>query len=101
MGTPKWALDYHGETQAARTVRLLGGVCDRVVRSVRPGPLDAGLPDVPAIADAVAVRGPAAGILSALDACAGAAVTWPFPGLAHDRRPQRRPPHPPCVRPRP
>ena len=74
MGTPKWALDYHGETQAARTVRLLGGVCDRVVLSVRPGPLDAGLPDVPAVADAVAVRGPAAGILSALDACAGAAV---------------------------
>ncbi len=74
MGTPKWALDYHGETQAARTVRLLRGVCDRVVLSVRPGPLDAGLPDVPAIADAGAVRGPAAGILAALDAHPGAGV---------------------------
>ena len=66
MGQPKWALDYHGEPQAHRTARLLASVCERVFLSVRPGALPDGLPDVPTIADAVSVRGPSAGILSAM-----------------------------------
>jgi molybdopterin-guanine dinucleotide biosynthesis protein A len=73
MGAPKWALNYHGEPQAHQTARLLGAVCERVFLSVRPGPPDAGLPDLPTIPDAVAVRGPSAGILSAMAAYPGAA----------------------------
>ena len=66
MGAPKWALDYHGETQAAATARLLGPVCARVVLSVAPGPVPDGLPDLPLVADDGTVRGPSAGILAAL-----------------------------------
>ena len=68
MGTPKWALDYAGEPQAHRTVRLLDAVCERVLISVRPGERDPGLPAVPAVEDAAGVRGPSAGILAALAA---------------------------------
>ena len=69
MGAPKWALDYHGEPQAVRTARLLAGVCDRVFVSVAdPGSPAARLPGVSVIPDAVAFRGPAAGIVSALAA---------------------------------
>lgn len=68
MGAPKWALDYHGEPQAHRTVRLLGAVCERVWLSVRPGVRDPGLPGAPVVEDAPGVRGPSAGILAALAA---------------------------------
>ena len=68
MGEPKWALDYAGEPQAHRTVRLLGAVCERVILSVRPGPRDPGLPAGPVVEDAPGVRGPSAGILAALAA---------------------------------
>ena len=78
MGTPKWALDYHGEPHAHRTARLLGAVCERVFLSVRPGPPDAGLPgaalpDLPTIPDAISLTGPSAGILSAMADHPGAA----------------------------
>ena len=68
MGAPKWALDYHGETQAAVTARLLGSVCERVVLSVAPGPVPAGLTDLPVVADDGTARGPSAGILAAFAA---------------------------------
>ncbi len=74
MGAPKWALDYHGEPQAARTARLLAGVCARVFVSVADPDSPAGrLPGAAVIPDAVAFRGPAAGIVSALTAYPGAA----------------------------
>ena len=68
MGRPKWALDYHGEPQAHRVARLLGAVCDRVFLSVRPGQDADGLPDLPALPDRFPPWGPAAGILTAMEA---------------------------------
>ncbi len=69
MGAPKWALEYHGEPQAARTARLLAGVCAHVFVSVAdPDDPAARLPGVDVIPDAVSFRGPAAGIVSALAA---------------------------------
>ncbi|HEX8298968.1 MAG TPA: NTP transferase domain-containing protein [Rubricoccaceae bacterium] len=72
MGAPKWALDYHGEPQALRMARLLAAVCERVaVSAAAPVP---GLPDLPVVLDSVPVRGPSAGILSALAAYPDAAL---------------------------
>lgn len=68
MGQPKWALDYRGEPQAARAARLLGAVCERVFLSIRAEQSAEPLPDVPAIADLFPPWGPAAGILSAMEA---------------------------------
>lgn len=67
MGRPKWAIDYHGETQAHRTARLLGGVCERVFLSVRPDQATDGLPGLPALPDQFPSWGPAAGILTAME----------------------------------
>ena len=73
MGAAKWALDYHGEPQAHRTARLLGRrVRPRRAVGRRAGPRPAA--DLPVVADARRVRGPAAGILAALAAFPGAAL---------------------------
>ena len=68
MGRPKWALDYQGEPQAQRTARLLGAVCERVFLSVRPGQPVEGAPEVERVEDRFPAWGPAAGILSAMEA---------------------------------
>jgi molybdopterin-guanine dinucleotide biosynthesis protein MobB len=68
MGRPKWALDYHGEPQAHRTARLLSDVCERTFLSVRLGQDVDGLPDLPALPDRFPAWGPAAGILTAMEA---------------------------------
>lgn len=73
MGRPKWALDYHGEPQAHRTARLLGDVCEQTFLSVRLGQDLDGLPDLPALPDRFPAWGPAAGILTAMEAHPGAA----------------------------
>ncbi|MEP0546949.1 MAG: molybdopterin-guanine dinucleotide biosynthesis protein B [Rhodothermales bacterium] len=68
MGRPKWALDYRGEPQAARTARLLGTVCERVFLSVRPGQAVEGMPEAERIEDRFPAWGPSTGILSAMEA---------------------------------
>ncbi|MFN3597359.1 MAG: molybdopterin-guanine dinucleotide biosynthesis protein B [Rubricoccaceae bacterium] len=68
MGRPKWALDYRGEPEAHRVARLLGAVCERVFLSVRPGQAVEPPAGAEAIADVFPPWGPAAGILSAMDA---------------------------------
>ena len=67
MGRPKWAIEYHGEPQAHRTARLLGDVCERVFLSVRPGQDADGL-GLPVLPDRFPPWGPAAGILTAMEA---------------------------------
>ena len=67
MGRPKWAIEYHGEPQAHRTAHLLGDVCERVFLSVRPGQDADGL-GLPALPDRFPPWGPAAGILTAMEA---------------------------------
>lgn len=68
MGRPKWAIDYHGEPQAARAARLLASVCEQVFVSVRPGQRLDGMADWPVVEDQFPAWGPAAGILSAMEA---------------------------------
>ncbi|MDT0631562.1 molybdopterin-guanine dinucleotide biosynthesis protein B [Rubrivirga sp. S365] len=72
MGRPKWAIEYQGEPQAARTARLLGDVCERVFLSVRPGQTTEAL-GLPTLPDQFPSWGPAAGILTAMEAEPGAA----------------------------
>jgi molybdenum cofactor guanylyltransferase len=68
MGRPKWSIEYRGEPQAHRVARLLAGFCDRVFLSVAPGQDTTGMPDLPALEDRFPMRGPVAGLLSAMEA---------------------------------
>ena len=68
MGRPKWAIEYHGEPQAHRTARLLGDVCERTFLSVRLGQDVGAFPALPALPDRFPPWGPAAGILTAMEA---------------------------------
>lgn len=66
MQNDKALLAYHGENQVQRTARLLGGVCDEVFLSLRPGraAADYGVGLHP-IFDRFGEIGPLGGILSA------------------------------------
>ncbi|GAA4295534.1 NTP transferase domain-containing protein [Nibribacter koreensis] len=66
MGQDKGLLSYHGQPQRDYLYHMLNSVCPQVFLSVRPGQEQEVSNEVNVLADALEVRGPLNGILSAM-----------------------------------